>query len=143
MSFVCFYDYKMCNFLNSNKIINKYAQLNLMTEVLQGKVNTWDIQWVFSIMINEGISITPNLNLVKNLGFNGKATHTTHGIPNYVRYSQNGSLDVNIIHPQKIKINRSADVFTYKFVHKLKKPNIHDIVKLKLFRYISYLLSKN
>jgi hypothetical protein len=48
-----FYDYKMCNFLNSNKIINKYAQLNLMTEVLQGKVNTWDIQWVFSIMINE------------------------------------------------------------------------------------------
>jgi len=38
--------------------------------------NTWDYQWTFSILINNGLSITPNKNLVKNIGFIENSTHT-------------------------------------------------------------------
>lgn len=40
------------------------------------KIDTWDYQWMFSIWLNEGVSITPTENLVINIGFGDNATHT-------------------------------------------------------------------
>jgi hypothetical protein len=40
-----------------------------------GSLNTWDIQWFYSILINNGLAINPSVNLVKNVGF-GAGTHT-------------------------------------------------------------------
>jgi len=37
-------------------------------------LDTWDIQWLYSILIHGGIAINPSLNLVKNIGFNA-GTH--------------------------------------------------------------------
>ncbi|HVV55228.1 MAG TPA: hypothetical protein VHC47_07890 [Mucilaginibacter sp.] len=36
----------------------------------------WDYQWAFAININSGLAVTPNVNLVKNIGFGENATHT-------------------------------------------------------------------
>ncbi|MBS1526517.1 MAG: nucleotide-diphospho-sugar transferase [Bacteroidetes bacterium] len=36
----------------------------------------WDYQWAFAININSGLAITPNVNLIKNIGFGENATHT-------------------------------------------------------------------
>jgi len=37
-------------------------------------INTWDIQWVFTCLINNGLCVTPKVNLVSNIGIDG-----THG----------------------------------------------------------------
>jgi hypothetical protein len=39
-----------------------------------GSLNTWDIQWFYSILINDGMAINPCVNLVKNIG-SGNGTH--------------------------------------------------------------------
>lgn len=45
-------------------------------DVYDRKVDTWDYQWVFTSWINGGLSIVPNVNLIKNIGFGPEATHT-------------------------------------------------------------------
>lgn len=45
--------------------------------IYQGKVDTWDYQWVFACLIQHGLAVTPGVNLVSNIGFSGDATHAT------------------------------------------------------------------
>ena len=40
-----------------------------------GSYNSWAYIWTFYRIINSGLSIIPNENLVKNIGFGGAATH--------------------------------------------------------------------
>lgn len=39
-------------------------------------LDTWDYQWVYTRLVNSGLSIVPGENLVKNIGFGVNATHT-------------------------------------------------------------------
>ena len=45
------------------------------------KTNTkkavWDMSWIICMMINDGLSVYPNQNLIKNIGFDDSATHCT------------------------------------------------------------------
>lgn len=49
---------------------------NIFCSVYENKINTWDFQWTFSCLINNSLSILPNINLVSNIGFNAESTHT-------------------------------------------------------------------
>lgn len=40
-----------------------------------GKIDTWDYQWIYSCIINSGKCIIPKVNLIENLGF-FEGTHT-------------------------------------------------------------------
>ena len=42
----------------------------------QGKIDSWDYQWVFACWINNALTIIPNVNLVSNIGFGSEAVHT-------------------------------------------------------------------
>lgn len=42
------------------------------------KNSHWDGKWLYACMMNQGISIIPNKNLVTNIGFDSLATHTTN-----------------------------------------------------------------
>jgi hypothetical protein len=44
--------------------------------VSAGDIDTWDYQWLLSSWAQNGLSITPNCNLVSNIGFGPAATHT-------------------------------------------------------------------
>jgi hypothetical protein len=54
----------------------RYYWDSLFQYVYEGNIDTWDYQWVYSILANSGLSIAPRRNLVRNLGFNADATHT-------------------------------------------------------------------
>lgn len=41
-----------------------------------GELDTWDYQWAFTLLSQSGLSITPGVNLISNIGFGGQATHT-------------------------------------------------------------------
>lgn len=49
----------------------------LWDRVHSGEVDTWDYQWLFAVLVNGGLSVVPNVNLVSNVGFGDTATHTT------------------------------------------------------------------
>lgn len=48
----------------------------LFEQVYRGEINTWDYQWTFACLVQRGLIILPNNNLVSNIGFGGEATHT-------------------------------------------------------------------
>lgn len=56
----------------------KKPLLNTFQSVKDGKVDTWDHQWVYTVMKCGALSIIPKANMIKNIGFNINATHTTH-----------------------------------------------------------------
>jgi hypothetical protein len=43
----------------------------MMRGALGGKIDTWDIQWAYTIIENEGLCITPLFNQLKNIGYEG------------------------------------------------------------------------
>lgn len=84
-----------------------------LIQTKQGKINTWDYQWAFSIWKNNGIVVTPNVNLVSNIGFGTDATHTTTGV-NFFSELKKGSIK-DIIHPtSNIKADEEADLYLHK-----------------------------
>ncbi len=44
--------------------------------VYSGRIDTWDYQWVFANWLQGRLSILPAMNLISNIGFNSRATHT-------------------------------------------------------------------
>ena len=60
---------------NHNKALIWFLD-NRFDEIKMPQNHIWDIQWHFAIIKNRGISITPNKNLVINIGFGIDATHT-------------------------------------------------------------------
>lgn len=84
-----------------------------------GEIDTWDNQWFLSNYLVNGLTITPKVNLVRNIGFNSEATHT-HG-----KYFMNLSLkqsEMNfpLNHPTIIIPNLDYDIFLYKNVIQMK-----------------------
>ncbi len=72
-------EYKEKDFLNDifrNNYEKKYWY-NKLEIAFNNKIDTWDYQWFYAIWKNKGITIRPNYNMIKNVGFNKNATHTT------------------------------------------------------------------
>lgn len=44
--------------------------------VYGGQIDTWDYQWVYAVWTNRGLGALPNVNLIRNIGFDETATHT-------------------------------------------------------------------
>jgi hypothetical protein len=47
----------------------------------EGVPDTWDWQWAATCFLHSGLSVQPTVNLVRNVGFNQSATHTTGPSP--------------------------------------------------------------
>lgn len=58
----------------NNKTFGKYIT-KMLNGAKAGAIDTWDIQWCYSVIKNKGICVTPVLNQVKNIGYVG--THTS------------------------------------------------------------------
>jgi len=43
------------------------------------KYDTWDYQWVYTILSNNGVSVYPNVNMIENIGFDGSGQHMKYG----------------------------------------------------------------
>lgn len=72
------------------------------TPILEGMYrgtgpNTWDYQWMFTNIMRDRVSIVPQANLVRNIGFGADATHSTD--PNGAPSVGVGSLQFPLRHP--------------------------------------------
>jgi hypothetical protein len=97
------------------------------------EVASWDGQWVFACLINNGLSINPKVNLVSNIGFDDKAFTTKN--PDH-RFSQMPieAIQFPLIHPEIISVSQQADAYTYKYVFEINNTYIRNIFSFIKFR---------
>jgi hypothetical protein len=98
--------------LNFNSAEKKFWN-GIRLEVQNHQVDTWDYSWQFSIWLNDGVSIVPLENLVKNIGSGLDATHTatvpTLNLPTE-GYRLTGKW------PKKVEVNRNKDTELIRFI---------------------------
>lgn len=138
------YDFKMENLLT---ILCDHPDSILIPEkmfldVYYNKIDTWDVQWHYINFKNNNLSVIPNINLIKNIGFNKSATHTIGKIPEYIIYSGLGDFNFPIKHPTEIKRNKKADIFTAMFMYKKVKPSFFRRFERKISMIIQKKLNK-
>ncbi|UPK68785.1 glycosyltransferase family A protein [Chitinophaga filiformis] len=80
------------------------------------KMDTWDTQWFLTVLFNKGITITPNTNLIRNIGYGKAATHTRTE-PVWFRKMTYGTIR-QLTHPDEIAIDEEADAYTMDTVFK-------------------------
>lgn len=84
-------------------------QENIYEKVFNGRIDTWDYQWRYAVMMNSGLSIVPNVNLVTNIGFAQNATHTRNVADPRAR-SVCGVLNFPLKYPRHVIRNKIADI---------------------------------
>ncbi|MCC6143381.1 MAG: glycosyltransferase family 2 protein [Candidatus Hydrogenedentes bacterium] len=80
----------------------------IFDDVHSGRINTWDYQWGYSCLVNDGLSIVPAQHLVTNLGAGPDATNTLNtGDPHFL--AKAGPLALPLQHPPVIECDEVAD----------------------------------
>lgn len=58
-----------------NQMIADYIT-GALQQVYEGKIETWDYPYGFSLLMKNGLTVVPNANLITNIGFDASATRT-------------------------------------------------------------------
>ena len=83
-----------------------------LDKVFSNKIDTWDYQWVLASMARGALSVTPNVNLISNIGFGPDAAHTVE----VSRFSNMKieSMNFPLRHPIIFLPDRKADAYAAK-----------------------------
>lgn len=84
----------------------------ILDDVYNGKIDTWDYQFCFTLWDVGAVSITPTQNLITNIGFGEGATHTVD--PN-VEAKQRNEIKFPLVHPAKVYRNVKYDKLESKY----------------------------
>lgn len=97
---------KLLNSIFSSTRLQLYWLL-IFQLVYMGKISTWDYQWVFACLANNGFSINPSCNLVSNVGIDSESTNTK--IKSKVFRYPTRPMKFPLVHPKEIRQNIEAD----------------------------------
>jgi len=91
-----------------------------------GHIDSWDIQWVFTCLAHNGLTVSPNVNLVSNIGFGAEATHTKDDIYG-VAELQAGEIEAPLKHPPFVIRDKDADRFVFEriFAKEKERPGLY------------------
>jgi hypothetical protein len=109
-------EYKQLNSLakiHSNKRDIKYWT-HIMDEVYDGHIDTWDYQWVLTHWVNNMKAITPQVNLISNIGFGNQATHTK--VVSKFSNVRRQAITFPLKHPNDLNIHEKADIYSAKTI---------------------------
>jgi hypothetical protein len=76
----------------------------------EGRIDTWDYQWIYSTWLHSMVSVVPNRNLVRNIGFGPEASHTSGHDP--FADDRLERVEFPLDHPPSVVRDRRADRFT-------------------------------
>lgn len=82
-------------------------RLDAIQKTLEGKIDTWDYLWQYAMLLNRGLCIYPSVNLIKNIGFGGEATHTKYRT--FHSFLSKKSIRFPLLHPAIIEANKYFD----------------------------------
>lgn len=91
-----------------NRFLARRYWRSILEKVASGSIDTWDYQWNYAMWRRGGLSCTPALNLISNIGFGASATHT-HDTGD--RFSNLASKDIEfpLRHPHAVVSAHEAD----------------------------------
>lgn len=93
------------NIMNSKRGQKYWGQI--FERVYEGKIDTWDYQWLFANQLSRRINITPSVNMVSNIGFDDSATHTLQKTS--LSNMRLGKLELPLLHPESIEVDIKLD----------------------------------
>lgn len=102
----------------NNDIEQKYWT-KIFDKIYARKIDSWAYPWSLCLWKNDMLTITPRVNLVKNIGFGKEATHTVSSLDDQ-KYQTN-KLPKKWLHPKKIVQHINND--NYVFINHLKGIN--------------------
>lgn len=90
--------------------LSRYWWRRTLSKYVSPTSSTWDYRWTFSIWMHDGFSVSPNRNLVANVGFDIGATHGGGYSPNSrFTVSEEWDSEAIYLHSADVKINRLMD----------------------------------
>lgn len=87
---------------------SKQYWLNIFNLICQNKIDAWGYYLVYSMFTQSFLSISPNINLVANIGFDKRGVHTTNP-NNPIANIKSFEMQFPIIHPKIVMRNYDAD----------------------------------
>ncbi len=76
---------------------------HILDEARRGSLNTWDVQWAYTVFQNGGFAAIPATNLISNIGFDGNATHTISAESPFAAMPTR-AIDFPLRHPARIEM---------------------------------------
>jgi len=98
--------------LHPSSLEKKYWE-RIFDDVKNNRIDSWAYVWLASIWNSKGVTITPNINLVINIGFNKDATNTLYSSNTNFKKLTFQEFKNKISDPQEIKVNNFADNFVF------------------------------
>ena len=88
-----------------------------LDEAYRADCSVWSSQWTYVMARQNGLTIVPSVNLVRNIGFDSEGTHSSSDSWKY--YGAFAAEDIDtLIHPQFILADREADKLRFEVIRK-------------------------
>jgi len=101
-----------------NEIFESSKERNYWNEKFlqakNGKTNTWDYQLMYSILKNKGVAISPQVNLVANIGIDNNPTHLS--LRDSKKDLKINTLSFPLLHPPLV-VDKTADHYTFSQIY--------------------------
>ncbi len=118
----------------------------LFEATFDGRIRTWDFQHDFCRILHRGITIIPEHNLIRNIGFSGDGTNTVKG--NDPRNVDNVSeMPFPLVHPGEVKVDEARDLAYFdRFIrtsdYRLFKDAVKGLLPAKVDKALTPVLSR-
>jgi len=76
------------------------------------EIDSWAYLWTFANFVNHGLTVSPNVNLIENIGFDSDSTHTK--TPSEYVCVKRGRMEFPLSHPPYVCPDKDADNFDYR-----------------------------
>jgi hypothetical protein len=96
-----------------DKVERKYWS-KIFDRMYRAEIDTWDYPWTASVWFYSGLTATPNVNLVSNIGFGPDSTHTTSADSLQANMAT-GPLG-KLTHPDQVLQDTAADRYVFDHV---------------------------
>jgi hypothetical protein len=106
-----FRDEGWVNDLYPNKVERRNA-IKHLNDCYTGILDTWDFQWAFTVESNNGLSIMPKQNLIRNIGVGESSTHVIVDDRNHTHRDVSEDFVITK-HPLFVVRNRWYDAYHY------------------------------
>ena len=94
----------------SDKVERCYWE-RIFDQVQVGAIDSWAYPWTACVWKHRGLTVTPNVNLVTNIGFGMDATHTSD--PNASQANLPSVALTDIVHPDGVVQDHVADRYVF------------------------------
>jgi hypothetical protein len=97
-----------------NDMFLREIWLEIFRKIKLNKIDTWDYQLQFLTFFENGLCVTPNVNLISNIGFREDATHTNNP-QHHAHHANLPTAEITeILHPLFFLPEKDADYFFLK-----------------------------